>query len=416
MVTAFTHSGAKGSGWLGKLTLVLGAIFLASTSYIVLKGVVSGGASGAFSPGAPPVTLDALQRLTPGERADEEAEAREAFAIDPLDATAVLDLSIFVEAGGNSEASERLRLSAGDMMPRDTRIQAEVLAILLRRGDFAQVMNRLDGLIRARPAEAANFFALAAGITANPDGSRAVARTLATNPPWRQQFFAYIIAQRKPEIASRIFDDMRAQGRPADDRELASVINAYLSSGNIDQAYAVWLSNLSEDELKDVKRVYDGGFDHPLRNLFFDWTVKPADGLTSRVFPRNTASMDQTLQLDFADFRGTFSNLSQILRLHPGRYRLSGEVRTEGFESPTGLVFRIYCMDGQKRQLSVETAPLPQSRQWIDFDKTFQIPNGNCDNQVLRLESQHALDKSQITRGLVAIDVIAVDSAPALAP
>ena len=53
------------------------------------------------------------------------------------------------------------------------------------------------------------------------------------------------------------------------------------------------------------------------------------------------STMDQTLQLEFQDFAGGVSNLSQILNLRPGRYRLSGEVRFEGFASPTGSMARV---------------------------------------------------------------------------
>ena len=201
----------------------------------------------------------------------------------------------------------------------------------------------------------------------------------------------------------------------ADREERAGVINHYLRSGDIDRAYAAWLSSLSEEELKDVKRVYDGGFKHPVRGLRFDWTVKPADGLAYRLFPRNTASMDQTLQLEFQDFAGGVSNLSQILRLRPGRYRLSGEVRFEGFASPTGLVFRLYCLNGGEARSLDETSPLPQSTQWIDFEKTIQVPAADCNSQLLQLESKAKLSNEQITRGMVAVDALNIDKLQPLA-
>ena len=189
-----------------------------------------------------------------------------------------------------------------------------------------------------------------------------------------------------------------------------------IQSISTDRAYAAWLSSLREEELKDVKRVYDGGFRHPVRGLRFDWTVKPADGLAYRLFPRNTASMDQTLQLEFQDFAGGVSNLSQILRLRPGRYRLSGEVRFDGFASPTGLVFRLYCLDGGEARSLDETSPLPQSTQWIDFEKIIQVPAADCNSQLLQLESKAKLSKEQITRGMVAVDSLSIDKLQQLAP
>jgi hypothetical protein len=145
-------------------------------------------------------------------------------------------------------------------------------------------MWRLDGLIRARPGEAANFFGLAAEISGDPDGSWAVARMIATTPPWRAQFFAYLLSKGQPEAATRIMDDLRSLNAPVRDHEIAGVVNHYLWLGDTDRAYAAWLSSLSKEELKDVKRIYDGGFRHPVRGLRFDWTVRPAEGLTYSEF------------------------------------------------------------------------------------------------------------------------------------
>jgi hypothetical protein len=390
---------------------VPGLLFLAASSYLTLEQTITSQASRDVPP-----TVAALERLTPGEFAEEKQAAGDTFARDPLNAASVITLSHVAKAEGNAEAAERLKLTAGDMMPRATSVQAEALAIFLNRRDFEKVMWRLDGLIRARPGEAANFFGLAAEISGDPDGSWAVARMIATTPPWRAQFFAYLLSKGQPEAATRIMDDLRSLNAPVQDHEIAGVVNHYLWLGDTDRAYAAWLSSLSKEELKDVKRIYDGGFRHPVRGLRFDWTVRPAEGLTYRLFPRNTASMDQTLQLDFQDFAGGFSNLSQILRLRPGRYRLSGEARFDGFASPTGLIIRLYCLDGKNPRALGNTAPLPQSTQWIAFDKSFEVPTEKCVNQILQLESASRLLNSQVMQGTVAIDALSIDALPPLAP
>lgn len=394
------------------LALALGAVYLAAASYLTLKHAVAPGRGGAEAQ----TSVAALQRLSAGERADWAQAARKAFAQDPLNAAAVLDLSRAAEADGRDEEAQRLKLIAGDMTPRATRIQAEAMSILLTRRDFDAALSRLDGLIRARPNEAANFFALAGEIAGDPDGVAAVARMLATNPPWRRQFLGALMARGKAEVAFGVMGAMRAIDAQVDVTETRALIDAYLKAGDVDRAYAIWLASLDEDELKDVRRVYDGGFRHQPKSLRFDWTVTPADGLTVRLFPRNTASMDQTLQIDLLDFAGGFANVSQILRLRPGRYQLSGEVRFENFVSPTGLVFRLSCLDSRETRALDETAPLPQSTQWIEFEKVLQIPEVGCANQILRIESKANVEPTQLTRGMVAVDAVKIDSLPPLAP
>ena len=90
-------------------------------------------------------------------------------------------------------------------------------------------------------------------------------------------------------------------------------------------------------------------------------------------------------------------------------------MRFEDFASPTSLVFRLYCLDGKTLKALDETSPLPQSTQWISFEKTIDVPSKGCQNQLLQLESKSRLENEQITHGLVAIDALAIDKLPDLA-
>lgn len=386
--------------------------YLAVASYLTLGQIVAPGKPA----GGTAASLEALQRLSPTELKEAEDATRAAYQASPLDADTLIELSRAAAAAGDTEAAERLKLLAGDMTRRDVSVQVEALAILLKRRDFDAVMARLDGLIRARPAQADNFLSVAGEVAADPDGANAVTRMLAQSPPWRAQFLSQLLAKGQADTAYKVISALRASGAAVDPAELASIIDFHLSNGDQDKAYAIWLSSLSEAELKDVRLVYDGGFAHPVRSLRFDWTVKPEDGFAYRTFPRNTASMDQSLQIELNSFRGHFENLSQLLRLTPGRYRISGEARFEAFQSATGLVFRLYCVDGGKSALLEETPALPQSSQWVAFEKTFAVPKGACGGQLLRLETKTKPSDDLLISGQVAIDNVQIERLPQLAP
>jgi tetratricopeptide (TPR) repeat protein len=395
-----------------KFTLLgLGFVFLGITSYMALMTALVPEADRV-----PRLDAEALRRMSPGEVSDAQAAAQAAFARNPLDARSLSELSRIAAVQGDEDAATRLMLIAGDMQPRALGIQAEALNMLLQRRDFRGAMTALDGLIRARPNKARELFAVAADIASDPEGRNAVATSLAARPPWRQSFLARTLAAGKPEIVAQIFSELRVLGTPASTAELALLISHYLKGGEIDAAYTIWLASLDPEELQRVKLVYDGGFDQAIRNLRFDWTIEPAKGLSYRLFPRNTASLDMTLQIDFQDFDGDIANLSQILRLRPGRYRLRGEVRFEDFQSPSGVAFRLHCLDGGQLRPLDESGPLPQSSQWIAFEKTFSVPASGCPDQLLRLESQDGGEATGRTAGQVAFDNITIDNLPALAP
>ena len=391
--------------------LVAGFVFLAITGYLALMTAVT-----SQKDLVPPRSIETLRKLSASELADAFAAAQAAFARNPLDAGSLILLSRISEARGDQEAAQRLRLIAGDMQPRALAIQAEALAILLQRREFEVAMTRLDGLLRAQPNQARTLFTIVADIATDPQGRTAVAAKLAGRPPWRQQFIANTISSGRPQVAEQVLSELRVLGAPGRGPELALLVGHYVKRGEIDAAYAAWLSSLSAEELNRVRLVYDGGFDKDIRNLRFDWTIEPARGLSYRQFPRNTASMDMALELDFVDFRDRFANLSQILRLRPGRYRLRGEVRFEAFQSPAGVAFHIHCLSSGKMNRLDGTGPLPQSGQWIAFEKTFSVPASGCPDQILRLESLAGPEAANATKGRMALDNIIIDTLAPLAP
>ena len=391
--------------------LAPGLAFVALTGYLALMAAVTPEAVERA-----PQSLTALRKLPPGELREALSSAQDAFARNPLDAERLLQLSRVIEAGGDEEAARRLKLIAGDMRPRDTRIQAEALAILIQRRDFEAAMTSLDGLIRARPNRASALHAVVADIATDPEGRGAVVAKLAERPPWREPFIAETIRSGRARLAQQLMSDLRATGTPPGTPELALIVSHYLKAGEVDAAYGAWLASLTPEELRRVRLVYDGGFEGEVRGLGFDWTVKPAKGLTHRLFPRNTASMDMSLQLDFSDFREGFSHLSQILRLRPGRYRLTGEARIEAIQPITEFHFRIHCLAAGQRVMLAEAPPLPQSSQWIAFEGTFTVPPAGCKDQALSLESRKGAGAQRISRGRLALDAIAIDRLPDLAP
>ena len=396
---------------LALLLLPLGLMFLAFTVYLALMDAIGRGGRPMPVPDLP-----SLERLSPGELADAWKDAQAAFARNPSDTNALIALARIAGLRGDKEASDRLKLIAGRMQPRSTAVQAEALPILLERRDFSGAMIKLDGLIRARPRRAGPLFAIVTDIAMDPEGRNIVSLMLAGNPPWRRQFLDHTVLEGKAGITQKLFADLRGLGAPPAPDELRLLIDSYIKKNDIDRAYAVWLSSLNDDEVKKVKLVYDGRFDEEVRSLDFDWTVTPSASFTWRRFPRSTASMDQTLQISFQEFEGSFRNVSQILRLRPGRHRLSGEVKFEGFQSLSGIVFRLYCRNGSQLAPASETAPLPESAQWILFEHDFVVPDADCPNQLLRLETQRSQDATQSTRGLLALDNLTIEVLQPLAP
>lgn len=394
----------------------LGAVYLAACTYLSVGQWIERHGRAVTANSEDTHSAAALQRMTPGEFREAQAIAEGRFARDPLDPTTLRELGRMAEASDRPEVAERLKLIAGDLTPRSTSVQVDALAILLAREDFAGALDRIDGLMRAHPNMAKQYLALIAEISGHPEGRRAVAITLARDPPWRASLFSALLAERQPDVVARLLAEVKRAGGAEDPRELARLIDYYVKSGDIDRGYAAWLSSLSDGEMSDVRRIYDGDFKYQPKSLQFDWTIKPAEGFSFRRFPRNTSNLDQTLQLEFAGARGPFDNLSQILRLSPGRYRLSGEAHFGNFDQRSDFKFHLYCLaKGNSKPLD-ETPALPQSTQWMSFAADFSVTAGDCPHQLLRLEAKAVDPNGNGLRGVLALDKIAIDRIPDLVP
>jgi hypothetical protein len=79
-------------------------------------------------------------------------------------------------------------------------------------------------------------------------------------------------------------------------------------------------------------------------------------------------------------------------------------------------VFRLNCRNGSHLTPASETAPLPEPAQWVLFEHDFVVPDADCLDQVLRIESQRLQDATQNIRGLLMLDNVAIEVLPTPTP
>lgn len=403
MSTASPSRRRKSSGIRGSIFAVPASLFAVVVFFLAISEAVhwiSGDLPGSDTSQA------ALARLTPGELDEAEQRATSDVRSSPLDVHSLLTLARINEIRGRTEEADLLRLAAGVIRPHDPQLQGEVIPVLLKRGDLATVTRRLDGMIRGYPWRQTSLFDVLAELSGVQGGAESVASLLADDPPWRKDFLAYLVDTKRTDIAASMIDALSLTRVPAQPEELARLINDQIKMGAISDAYRNWLVSLSDEERSLVKSIYDGGFEAPIRNLTFDWTVLPGKGLSYQLIQPDGRSKKRNLSLNFDGYSGKFANLSQLLMLSPGLYRIRGEAGLsetgsadfEGLAVPDGFSFRIYCRDGSDLQLIEETGPLPRTKEMLPFEKMFRIPTGRCKTQLLRLEAfPNATTKQKIS-------------------
>jgi hypothetical protein len=152
-------------------------------------------------------------------------------------------------------------------------------------------------------------------------------------------------------------------------------------------AYQLWLNSLPEAERQHVGFLYNGGFESPLSNLGFDWMIQAQPGVSVAADWTAGTNGRHALHLRFVEKRYTSWSIYEYLQLAPGRYRLEGRGRAEGFDSWLGLQWALYCQDaaGAAERQIARTNPLVGTTEWTTFRHEFVVGAG-CPVQMLRLE------------------------------
>ncbi|MFO0991287.1 MAG: hypothetical protein U1E67_05090 [Hyphomicrobiales bacterium] len=346
----------------------------------------------------------ALKSISPSERQALRERETEVLRNNPLDPIALKTLSNVWRAEDDGERAEALAILAGNRSLRDLPAQAEVLDILLKRKDFAAALYRLDALMRAQPARLPDLIKIAALFAESDESRPALVAEILKDPPWRQALMNAIIAGANgPAVTYSVIAQMRKSGAQATRSELRELIAKLIANKDFETAYFVWLDSLSQAELRKAGNLFDGGFELDPQNLLFGWNFDKLRNTDIRIVPRSTSSADRMLRIEFINTRERFQHVSQMLRLPPGRYELTGDMKAERLVTDVGLVWRLYCLGTEQRPIAA-TGKLFAASTWAQFDATFEIPSEDCTAQTLRLEvdSRAALD--QLISGQVYFD------------
>lgn len=311
-------------------------------------------------------------------------DLRAKLIADPLDRYAVYLLSRIPE--GDLDQPRLLHLAA-ERSRRDAEIQIAAIAPLLKEEEYPEVIERLDGLVRATPPLRYKLYDVIA-IFAQSAGSRSsLVGLLARDPPWRRDFFSYLPRSSIDTLTiSTLITGLRATRSPPDVNELTPFVSKLIADGAVDQAYSLWLNSLSEAQLARAGHIYNGNFEARLGQLGpFDWIIVPTKNVVTRSVSTTSNDRGTVLEVAFANSQTSYRNLYQRLMLPTGRFTLTGQYWANNLENDRGLVWRISCETPPQQSLG-ETSAMKGTRDWSPFEMQFTVPDTNCPSQILRLE------------------------------
>jgi hypothetical protein len=245
----------------------------------------------------------------------------------------------------------------------------------------------------------------------NRDGSGKLKQLLATNPPWRGDFFdslpSVITDARTP--LDFLLSVKEHGSAPPTAVELNRYLDFLIDRGLYDLAYYTWLQFLPDEQLSQAGHLFNGGFEIEPSGAPFDWRFSQDTGATTKIASRPDDVAKHALVMQFGPGRAEFQGVRQLLMLSPGSYILRGQYKLD-LISPRGLQWRISCVQA--------TGPLAESilyngrvSDWTNFDVEFTVPSQNCPAQTLELASAARSASEQFMTGTAWYDDLFISSA-----
>jgi hypothetical protein len=307
--------------------------------------------------------------------------ATRVLAKDPLNAAAY---RLLAEMTPDSDQVRILMQQAVSRSRRETVALFWLLNDSFYRKDYQASLNHADILLRTRPELADYVLAYVLFIAEDPKGLPLIVQALAKNPGWRKQFFGVLPRGiRGADLPFQLAAALKAEGRPVSASELSPLLDALIRNNRADAAYNLWLQHLSEADLSALGLLTNGSFAKPPSGLPFDWRIAPGLNASAELVPSDSAG--GALHVRFITGRVRFPELTQVVFLAPGRYRLEGRLRGR-ITARRGLRWQLLCAAGARRPLGETEMLMGDAQQGRSFALDAEVPaGGDCVGQIVRL-------------------------------
>jgi hypothetical protein len=327
---------------------------------------------------------------------------------DPLADGALGVVAFAAELNGDMERAERLMKLAGSRSLRDIRVQAWLFNRELLARNYAEALTHADAVLRVWSDVSDIFLPVMAGFASDPDGRVPLITLLKQGPPWREWYIAHLPGETpSPAGLYDVYSALKSGPHALTTEEFRPYLQRLVEMGDYSLAYAMQVDFLPAERVAMLGLLNNGGFDHPVSGLPFDWTIGAVRGARTEIVVDENSN--RALRVEFHNTRVPFRHVSQLLLLQPGTYRLQGEVRSVGLRNERGMQWTISCREGKRQQLGA-TDRVRGSTGWTAFGMSFDVPEGDeCRVQEIRLVLAARIAAEQEAAGEIWYDSLRIE-------
>lgn len=336
---------------------------------------------------SPAVLSRAAELEFQAQRYDQARElARESLVRAPFNLRALRVFGLVADREGRKAQADDILTLAGNWSLRDSPTHAWLINRRLQTGDYASSFAHADTLLRRKEASETVFSLLAAAMI-DPNAVRPLRDVLATNPPWRRNFFQYLQLKDGTELAlAKLVAGLEPTPGRFTDAELSSVYRQWANTGRIGALKGLRTA-LNRPPL--LPAVVNGSFTSEPAVLPFDMRILASPGLSVERTDDELRSGNSALEIAYDGF-GAGAATEQLLLLPPGRYRFTSQFRVKDGGPDARLSWQVHCVENN-RPILVDDLTAPDNEAvnaWHDLGTDFVISMGSCTAQWLRLVTQ----------------------------
>ncbi len=348
----------------------------------------------------------------PDPQTREEIRAMTQLALlgDPLNARALRILGQLADGASDEERTERLMKAAADRSLRESVAVYWLMRKSLEKLDYTAAVQYADTLLRTRPQVVAQVMPVLAEIAENKIASSEIKKLLASNPPWRPQFFWLLpnnISDARTPL--EILLSLRETPAPPTNADLKFYLDFLVLHKLYELAYYTWLQFLPAEQLSSAGLLFNGSFEVDPSGLPFDWVIAQGSGVTAGRAVLPDSDGQHGLAIEFGHGRVDFHPVTQMTMLAPGAYRLTGKYQGQ-ITGRRGMVWRVSCA-GAGGPIGETPMILGIAPKWKDFDLPFTVPATGCRAQMVRLELDARSASEQMVSGSILFDELQISRA-----